>query len=304
MTKKNTILVADDSALNIAALKHILQADYEILSVCEGSTCIKTARSEQPDLILLDIIMPGMNGFEVLTNLKTNAITKAIPVIIITAPNHSEEEERGLQLGAADFISKPFSSSVVRLRVRNQIQIVNQTRYIHDISTKDELTGIGNRRYFCDQLEQEWNRAMRNRTHLSCMKIDIDGFKAYNDLYGHLQGDRALKIVAQSIKASLTRAVDKVTRWGSDGFSIILPDTEPSGAHSVAERIRRNIEAVTIPLPDGTPSRVNISIGIHCLMPNSNDGYTQTDFISDMDKSLQQAKKKKQIYTLNEGDKL
>jgi two-component system chemotaxis family response regulator WspR len=186
----------------------------------------------------------------------------------------------------------------VRLRVRNQIQIINQIRHIHEISTSDDLTGIGNRRFFCDQLDQEWNRAVRNRSRLSCMMIDINNFKRYNDLHGLLQGDRALKIVAQTVRSSLTRAVDKLARWGGDEFCVILPDTEPSGARSVAERIRKNVDMISIPLPDGSPSQTSVNIGVLSIFPTIKSGYVQMDLINDMEKALLQAKSTGQIFNI------
>jgi len=152
--KKNIILITDDSAINLDALTHILQDDYTLYTATDGATCLEIARKEVPDLILLDIVMPEMCGFKTITALKENCLTADIPVIFITGLTDSDAEERGFSLGAADYINKPFNSAVVKLRVRNQIQIVNQIRQIHRNSITDELTGIGNRRFFYDQLEQ------------------------------------------------------------------------------------------------------------------------------------------------------
>jgi len=287
---KNTILITDDSAMDLDTISHILQADYTVYTATDGPTCLEIARTKVPDLILLDIVMPGMCGFETINALKENTLTADIPVIFITALTQAEDEEKGFTMGAADYISKPFSSAVVKLRVRNQIQIVNQIRQIHRNSITDELTGIGNRRYFYDQLEQEWARAVRNQKPLSFMMVDIDDFKSYNDTYGHLQGDRALRSVAQSIKASLARATDKCARWGGEEFATILPETDLVGARGVAERIRSNIENLALPLPDGTSTHVSVSMGINTVIPGTNDEYPLNKFVSDTDNALYYAK--------------
>jgi len=289
-THKNSILIADDAVFSESSLSHILQQEYTLYTVKCGAECLEQARKVAPDLILLDIVLPGMNGFDVIMELKRNALTQEIPVIIVTGLNNAEDEERGFLLGAADYISKPYTPAVVKLRVKNQIQIVNQIRHIQTISATDELTGIGNRRYFYDQLELEWQRAMRNRKPLSFMMVDIDHFKPYNDTYGHLQGDRALKTVAQTIKISLTRAIDRAARWGGEEFVVILPDTKLDGARTVGERIRNNVESLNVPLIDGTPTAITVSIGIHCITPGVDEDYSLSAFVSDTDKALYYAK--------------
>lgn len=289
---KNSILIVDDSSLNIIALSNILKDQYQLYVEKDGHACVATARKHQPDLILLDIIMPGMSGFDVISELKGNNVTCDIPIIFITGLNNTADEEKGFLLGAADYINKPFSPAVVKLRVKNQIQIVNQIRLIHDISITDELTGIGNRRFFYAQLEQEWQRAMRHQSSLAFMMIDVDRFKPYNDTYGHLQGDIALKTVAQTIKTSLSRAIDRCARWGGEEFAVILPDTDIAGARDVAERIRANVEALVLPLEDGKETRVTISTGIHCLIPKNDEDYTLKNFVSDADMALYYAKEK------------
>ncbi|MCL2189516.1 MAG: diguanylate cyclase [Defluviitaleaceae bacterium] len=288
--KKNSILIVDDSSLNIIALSNILKDQYQLFVEKDGASCVATARKHQPDLILLDIIMPGMSGFDVISELKGNNVTCDIPIIFITGLNNTADEEKGFLLGAADYINKPFSPSVVKLRVKNQIQIVNQIRLIHNISITDELTGIGNRRFFYAQLEQEWQRALRHRASLAFMMMDIDRFKPYNDTYGHLQGDKALKVVAETIKNSLSRAIDKCARWGGEEFAVILPDTDLKGAREVAERMRSSVEKLSIPLDDKTNTCVTISTGIQCIVPTHDEEYNLKNFVSDADMALYHAK--------------
>jgi diguanylate cyclase (GGDEF)-like protein len=163
-------------------------------------------------------------------------------------------------------------------------------RIIHDISITDSLTGIGNRRYFYTQLEQEWQRGLRHQTPISFMMLDIDHFKAFNDTYGHLAGDVVLKETASIIKSCLSRAIDIVARWGGEEFAIILPDTSLDGAQKVAERIRRYVEKHIFKLEGDTEAHVTISLGINCATPKRESTYTLDNFVSDADKALYQAK--------------
>ena len=290
MGKKNAILLVDDSPIDIAALSQILQDEYTLLTAKDGLSCLEIARMANPDLILLDVLMPGMSGFEVIQELKKNPVTAETPVIFITGLNKPQDEEKGFLLGAVDYISKPFTPAVVRLRVRNQIQIINQIRHIFHLSTTDELTGIGNRRYFYEQLEQEWQRALRDERPISFIIMDIDKFKHYNDQYGHMQGDYVLKVVADTVKNSLTRATDKCARWGGEEFVAILPGTDLNGAREVAERIRIGIEKLVLQLSTGKTTSVTISLGIHCVVPSRGEETSLNKLISDADAALYYSK--------------
>ncbi|MCL1862621.1 MAG: diguanylate cyclase [Defluviitaleaceae bacterium] len=279
MSEKNSVLIVDDEAMNITALSHILKNDYTIYVEKDGIGCIEAAKELKPDLILLDVLMPAMSGFEVINELKKDETTHDIPVIFVTGLNNAQDEEMGFLRGAADYINKPFSSAVVKLRVHNHMKIINQMRLIHQISITDALTGIGNRRFFYSQMEHEWQRSLRQQTPLGFMMLDIDNFKEYNDKNGHLQGDAVLKNVAEIIKSSLTRAIDIVARWGGEEFVVILPDTPLEGTKAVAERIRESVEK----------SGLTVSIGVNCTIPMK-ENCTQENFVSDTDKALYQAK--------------
>ncbi|MCL2577650.1 MAG: diguanylate cyclase [Defluviitaleaceae bacterium] len=288
--KKNSILIVDDEPMNIVVLTHILKPDYTVHVERDGMSCMEAVYELMPDLIILDILMPTMSGFEVITALKNDAATKDIPVIFITGLNSSKDEEKGLKLGAADYISKPFSPAVVKLRVKHQLQIVNQMRIIYKISITDELTGIGNRRYFYTHLEKEWQRAMRRKDFMSFLILDIDNFKVYNDTYGHLQGDIILKEAAQVIEKSLSRVTDKAARWGGEEFAVILPHTDLDGAKYVAEKIRSAIENHTFSTDDPKSTRITVSIGINCRIPSHTSSYSLKNYVSDADKLLYRAK--------------
>ena len=289
-TKKHSVLVADDEKSFIMELTDILSPLYEVYAVKNGQDTIKTAEEMQPDVILLDIVMPDMDGYEVIYMLKSNEKTEHIPVIFVTGLRETDDEERGLHLGAADYISKPFSSGIVKLRVSNQIEILNHHRQIEQLSLTDQLTGLPNRRSFDIRLKTEWDEAHNDQTPISILVIDIDKFKNYNDTFGHQQGDEALKAVANSFVSSPKRSRDFTARWGGEEFITLLPNTDMKGALEVAEQIRKNIENLRVPCPQPEGEKVTASIGVSTWIQGDNS--TVDKFISDADMALYVAKEK------------
>ena len=288
--QKNTVLVVDDEVANLQVLAHILGSEYTIYTARNGTSALEIAKKYLPDIILLDIIMPGMDGYQVLNELKGVDATEEIPVIFITGLSSTEDETKGLSMNAADYISKPFSPTIVKLRVRNQIKIVNQFRMIERLSLVDQLTGIPNRRSFDERINAEWRRAVREgeTTPLSILVMDVDHFKIYNDTYGHQQGDNALKMVATVFSKQIRRSMDFAARWGGEEFIGLLPDTPLEGALEIAEGIRKSIENMEIPHDNGTSSKITVSIGVSTQRP-SQDSWTDS-FISMADKALYDAK--------------
>jgi len=286
--KKNSILIVDDENANILALTHILGADFIIYAAKNGVKAIAAAEKHLPDLILLDIVMPEMDGYAVIQALKDSENTRDIPIIFITGLSDASNEEKGLSLGAADYISKPFKPAIVKLRVRNQIKIVNQTRLIEQISMMDQLTSMPNRRSFDKRINMEWSRAAREKSPISILFIDVDKFKVYNDTHGHQQGDAVLRVVASAITMSINRPADFAARWGGEEFVVLLSNTDLNGALIIGEKIRHNIGARTIFCADGMETKVTASIGIKTQLPCRD---CQLDhFISDADKALYKAK--------------
>jgi len=286
---KNSILIIDDEKSNIIALTNILNQEYKVYAVRDSREAVEAAEKDMPDVILLDILMPEMDGFEVIKSLKSSEKTRSIPVIFITGLNNTEAEEKGFILGAADYITKPFSSAIVKLRVRNQIQLSNQFKLIKILSMTDELTGLFNRRGFDSRMNLEWARAKREQASLSIILLDLDDFKNYNDVYGHLQGDKALATVAKVLTQSIKRAIDFAARWGGEEFIALLPDTGVSGALSVAEKIRQNIEDTQIPCDDGDITNVTMSLGVNTYIPRQE--ISIQEFIDGADQALYAAKK-------------
>ena len=288
--KKNSILIVDDEKSNLMALTNMLGQEYIIYTAKDGQDAINKALSLLPDLILIDIIMPGMDGYEVLTKLKNMEETRNIPVIIIIGLYNSDDEEKGLLLNAVDFISKPFHQPIVKLRIRNQIQIVNQLRTIERLSMIDQLTNIPNRRNFDNRLKMEWSRAIREKTSISLLMIDVDKFKVYNDTYGHQQGDVVLRTISNVYMRTLRRPGDFAARWGGEEFAVLLPVSDVGGALLIAEQVRANVENTPIPCPDGGVTKVTISIGVNTELPNNSSSLD--GFISGADSALYAAKEK------------
>ena len=288
-TKKEfTILIVDDEKMNVEILGGILSPMYNLLISKNGTRALELAKEHKPDLILLDVLMDDMSGFDVIANLKKSESTAKIPVIFITGLSSAEDEEKGFVLGAVDYITKPFKKAIVKARVNTHIRIVDQMRTIENLGLIDSLTKIANRRGFENRLNVEWNRSVREKTPISIMLIDIDKFKNYNDTYGHQQGDAALKAFAEIATGTLKRAVDFVARWGGEEFVILLPGTCAEGAELVAERLRKGIESAVIPTEDGEKTKVTISIGVNSVLP---DAETSTDdFIKRADMALYKAK--------------
>ena len=287
-TTKNSILIVDDEKSNLMVLTHLLGQEYAVYTSKDGSDAINKARKLLPDLILLDIVMPELDGYEVLKALKSSAETENIPVIFITGLDSGEDEEKGLVLKAADYISKPFRAAIVKLRIGNQIQIINQMRTIEHLSMTDQLTNIPNRRSFDTRLNMEWRRAIREKSPISLLMIDVDKFKVFNDTYGHQQGDTVLQTVAAVYMRTIRRPGDFAARWGGEEFTVLLPDADTDGAVVVAELIRKNVEDTVIPCSDGGVTKVTISVGLNTEYPDT--ASSLDSFITRSDSALYAAK--------------
>jgi len=294
------ILIVDDSRLSQEALCRILRqiisdttgferTEHNYILAQNGPEALEKAATEPPDLILLDIIMPGMDGFQALTELKNNDQTRSIPVIIITGMSRAEDEVKGFLLGAVDYITKPFNSAIVRARIETHLRIISQMRIIEQFSLIDPLTNIPNRRQFDNLMVREWSRATREQTPVGVLMVDVDYFKRFNDTHGHQQGDAALKVVAGTISSSLKRSSDVAARWGGEEFSVLLPNTPLEGALLVAEAIRNNIELAEIPANDGiSHNKVTASIGVASFVPSRES--TIPEIIRLADEALYRAK--------------
>ncbi|WP_415718348.1 diguanylate cyclase [Maridesulfovibrio sp.] len=274
MKDKDSVLIVDDTPVNIKVLVQALKSSYRMRVANGGKDALSIAASDDPpDIILLDVMMPEMDGYEVCRRLKQNPQTMSIPVIFVTAMSDSDNEAFGLNLGAVDYISKPFSLPVVKARVRTHLQLKQRTDMLENMSMIDGLTGIANRRSFDQTLEQEWGRGRRNGSVLSLIMIDIDNFKAYNDNYGHGAGDECLRLVARAIQSSLSRSGDFVGRYGGEEFVVLLPECENDGALAVAENIRCKVEELNILHEfSGTADHITISLGVKSMLCEGENG--------------------------------
>ncbi|OYY93188.1 MAG: hypothetical protein B7Y41_12750 [Hydrogenophilales bacterium 28-61-23] len=246
--RRPAILVVDDTPTNIELLAGALSSDYTVKFATSGARALELLeKSEKPDLILLDIMMPGMDGYEVCHRLKENPATRAIPVIFITAKSEVADQARGFSLGAVDYILKPFQLPLVIARVRNQINLKLRTDLLEAQASIDALTGIANRRRFDEVLRSEWKRATRNAMPISLLMFDVDLFKAYNDNYGHGAGDECLRRLGDALQHAELRPGDFVARYGGEEFALILPSCHATGARAIAERIRVIVESLELP---------------------------------------------------------
>lgn len=285
-----TILIVDDARLNIQIMTDILAGDYKIFSASSGQEALDIAMSQSVDLILLDIIMPGMDGYEVCQRLKRDSQTKNIPVIFISAMTEVKDETKGLEMGAIDYIFKPVNPAIVKVRVKNHLELKRYRDLLEKQSLLDGLTGIANRRHFDDIFDKEWRRALRSRDIIALVFLDIDFFKRYNDYYGHLAGDDCLRKVGSTLKNSLKRPGDLVARYGGEEFVIILPGTSQEDAALVGEKVRRNIESLKVAHNMSEVSEyVTVSVGVAAVRPAVN--ITPASLIASADGALYHAKR-------------
>jgi diguanylate cyclase (GGDEF)-like protein len=284
-----TVLVVDDAINNIKMLGEILADECNVVFATSGKMALQQAERLLPDLILLDIVMPEMDGYEVCQLLRQNRQTNHIPIIFVTALDNILDEEKGLELGAIDYISKPFHPPIVKMRIRNHLELVRHRKRLNLLSTTDGLTGIANRRRFDDLLLKEWGRAQREQEPISVLLIDIDNFKKYNDLYGHLQGDECLRTVAHALKTASRRLTDVMARYGGEEFAAVLPKTELAGAEAFARKILSIINGLDI-IHEQNPQfgKVTVSIGVTSVIPS--EDLTSIEAIDFADGCLYEAK--------------
>ncbi|WP_158269745.1 response regulator [Desulfonatronum sp. SC1] len=289
--RKSRILIVDDERPNVQVLNAILQDDYEISVALNGEQALKRAFGEKkPDLVLLDIQMPDLDGFEVCRRLQEHPETRDIPVIFITAKSNEKDEEKGLAAGAVDYITKPFGPAVVLARIRVHLELKRKRDILRNLSNKDGLTCIANRRRFEEFLEFEWQRAVRSGEPLSLVMADIDHFKLYNDHYGHAAGDECLREVARSLSGIVSRQTDLVARYGGEEFICLLTGTNQDGAREVARKMREAVEALGIPHAfSPVAPTITLSLGVASMVPQR-DGKTAHDLFLAADKALYQAK--------------
>jgi len=279
------ILLIDDSPDVVAIAKARLTRDnYEVICAVDGKSGLSAAASEKPDLILLDVELPDMSGFEICRLLKSDPELSMIPVIFLTGSTNTTDKVKGLDLGAVDYVLKPFDSFELSARVRAALR----TKHLQDLLIKhakiDPLTELWNRRALMDRLDQEWSRLERHGGVIACIMNDIDHFKQVNDTYGHRIGDEILRRVGK-VLSSTSRQSDLPARYGGDEFIVLIPEEDAEGAAHLAERYRREIAKIQVNA-NGNEISVTASFGV----ADSTDLISAEALIEAADAALYQAK--------------
>jgi diguanylate cyclase (GGDEF)-like protein len=283
--KKATILIVEDNPMNLKVLDTIVSNKYDTVLATTGTEAIEKAKSNDVDLILLDIMLPELDGYTVCKILKDSDYCKSTPIIFVTALNSHEDELKGLECGGVDFITKPFSAPIVMARIDTHLKLRQRTKELCKLATVDPLTSIANRRAFDENIKLEWKKSMIELTPLSIVMIDADHFKIYNDSYGHQKGDVCIQEIAKAIEEALDTDKNLVARYGGEEFVVILTECDKECAMQSAKRIKDSIYNANIPY-DKSPisDRVTVSIGISTCTPSKNID-TKT-LIDNADKAL------------------
>ena len=300
---KPLLLVVDDIPDNLKLLRGLLAKSYRLTFATSGAEALERVKSAQPNLILLDLMMPEMDGIEVCQRLKSSYETANIPIIFLTANHEVTQLVEAFEAGAADYVTKPFQTPELLARIKTHLQLIQlqeelretvkqleaANQELTELSQKDGLTKIANRRYFDHYLQQKWEQLRREEKPLSVILIDLDYFKQYNDYYGHLQGDECLKTVAQTLSQVIKRSTDLVARYGGEEFVLVLPDTDEAGAVAIAEEIQSAIAQQKISHASHLASdQVTVSLGIATVIPTVETSWETLVTLADV--ALYQAK--------------
>ncbi|WP_284335304.1 diguanylate cyclase [Comamonas sp. NoAH] len=282
LPQQATILIVDDERLNRATLAELLQPHYRVLLAKNGISALEIAVNEcaQLALVLLDVSMPGMSGYEVLQALRADKRTSHIPVIFITGQSDEAAEEYGLRLGAADYVSKPIRPAVLQARAKNQVDLFLRKRELEQLALADGLTGLANRRHFDEMLEHALRRSPRSGEYLGLALMDIDLFKQFNDHYGHLQGDDALRAVAQAMRQHAQRAGDCAARYGGEEFAFVSLGSKEALPQMV-KNFRSTINCLRIPHAASPSGQLTVSAGIVVCSPQASRTVPQLLEIAD-----------------------
>jgi two-component system cell cycle response regulator len=259
----NRVLVIDDSPLMHRLLAgHLVEEGCQVRGALGPEEGLERAKSDPPDLILLDLVMSGGDGFEVLRRLKDEPATQNIPVIVVSGTNDVRGKVRAFDLGALDYVVKPFDRTELRARVRSALRLKRYHDLLASRSSVDALTGLWNREYFEKRIADEIASAGRYRRRFGLLLVDVDHFKQVNDTYGHPCGDRVLASVAEALQSAL-RAGDAACRYGGEEFALLLAESGRAEAAVVALRVRERVAALQLH-GGGVPFKCTVSLGVAC----------------------------------------
>jgi diguanylate cyclase (GGDEF)-like protein len=289
--RRPKLLIADDQPVNIRVLYELFRHECDVFMAVSGAQAVQIAHAEQPDLILLDVVMDDLDGHEVCRRLKADPLTSDVPVIFITAQDREDDEVKALELGAVDFLSKPINPVITKARVRTHLTLKLQGDLLRANALLDGLTGVSNRRKFDEDLLADWRHCARENAPLALLLVDVDYFKRFNDQYGHQAGDACLKSIAKALVLSLRRPYDKVARYGGEEFACLLPKTDLAGAQLTAQRMLDQVRALAIEhLPSEVGPHVSISVGVASFDASASDG-SPAALLKAADDALYEAKR-------------
>lgn len=251
------MLIVDDQPVNVRIVAAALRGQCDVVSATDGKAALALAASGDIDLILLDVVLPDIDGFDICRRLKADARTSRIPVIFVTSLEEMQDEATGFAVGAVDYITKPIRAPIVRARVRTHLELKHAHDQLESLAMIDAVTDIANRRRFDEVLDAEWKRAARSGTALSIGLADIDFFKKLNDTQGHARGDEVLREVAQALRSVARRSSDLVARYGGEEFGLVIPDGDAAAMRAVVQNILAAIR----------PLGVTISVGAVTVVP-------------------------------------
>lgn len=286
----HSVVVIDDSYFNIRILEDILSDDYRIYSATNGEDGIELVKRLKPSIVLVDIIMPGMDGFQVIQEMKKDPVISEIPVIFLTGLSDEDNEELGFRLGAVDYIIRPLRAGIVRARVKTHIQIFEQKRLLENYAMIDSLTGVANRRSYEKRVKLDWQFCMAQKQYFSIAMVDVDYFKQYNDTYGHGEGDSVLQVVAAAIERKIRKDCDFVARYGGEEFFISLQNKNAQEAEDILNDIGEFIKKFHIEHKNSDCDHyVTVSAGGVTVIPE--EGEELEKYLGIADQNLYMAKK-------------
>lgn len=297
MTKRPKILIADDdSTVRCMLIKALENEGYETIEAANGLECLEQFKVHDPEMILIDAMMPKMTGFDCCSKLRETCDARMLPILMITGLDDKGSVDWAFDAGASDYVTKPIHWPVLLQRVRlllenaylfKKLNSVNQQLKL--LATTDELTGLKNRRSFNQNLAQEWNRLAREKQNLSFVLCDIDDFKKYNDGYGHPAGDICIKQIATILAESIRRPADSASRFGGEEFALILPNTDLDGARFVVSNIQKKVAELGIKHNYSDQHKlVSLSFGIASTIPIP--GHSSANLVEAADELLYKAK--------------
>jgi len=268
---KPLLLLIDDSPLDLQLLGSLLEDRAQILFATTGREGLKLAAERMPDLILLDVELPDISGYEVCRELKQNLETQSTPIMFVTGHQSPQHEVAALEAGAVDFIAKPFNPPVISARIKTHLTLNHQNKLLHRLASVDGLTGVFNRRYFDEQGEVERKRHLRQGLSLGLVMVDVDHFKQFNDRFGHTAGDECLKTLARTFRQSARRPGEFVARYGGEEFMFVLPYTKSEDVFRFSQHLCAEVLALKIPHPRITGEQfVTVSVGATAVVPTQN----------------------------------